>query len=60
MSNLTFDGNKIINRINARINALENLICMDIDGSPELRIKIKELMNIREELLSGEFNIQVW
>lgn len=60
MSNLTFDGNKIINRINARINALENLISIDYTKESEFKIKIKELMTMKEELLSGEFNIQVW
>ncbi|MBD1379057.1 hypothetical protein [Metabacillus arenae] len=59
-NNIQLDGNKFLNRINARINALQNLISMDIAEAPELNIKLKELMSVREELLSGEFNIQIW
>jgi len=58
--NIQLDGNKVINRINSRINALQNLISMDITESPELKIKIKELISMRDEILAGEFNISIW
>jgi len=58
--NIQLDGNKVINRINSRINALQNLISMDITESPELKIKVKELISMRDEILAGEFNISIW